>query len=67
MKAVITVEVPDEFLAKRAAEYDEDAGGCGVETDPAEMFRTHVEELTEDEIPIAFFGWPVTVTFEVQP
>lgn len=67
MRAIFTVEVPDDFLARRAREYDNEAGECAVVTDPAEIFRIRAEEVAGDELPFAFFGWPAEVTIAVQP
>jgi hypothetical protein len=64
MRAVFTVEVPDDFMAERAREYDHDRDEAQP-TDPAEYFSERCREIADDDLPIAFFGWPVDVTVEV--
>lgn len=70
MKGVITVEVPDEFLAARAdslnaeAELENDPD----RTNPALYFETCLRELVvDDSLPLALFSWPVEVSLEVVP
>lgn len=64
MKATFTVEVPDEFLEERARQFSDE-----VEDDEgataAEYFAGRVRDIAGDELPVAFFGWPVEVTVEV--
>lgn len=66
MKVTFTVEVPDEFLVERAAQFsDEVEEGEGATA--AEYFEGRCRDVAEDELPTAFYGWPVEIRVEVAP
>lgn len=66
MKAVFTVEVPDEFLVERAAQFTAEVEHDERET-AAEYFEGRCRDVAGDELPVAFYGWPVEVTVELAP
>lgn len=65
MKATFTIEVSDEFMDERAAQFNADVEEHEGST-AAEYFAGRVREIADDELPLAFFGWPVEVTVEVE-
>jgi hypothetical protein len=65
VRVLFAVDVPDDFLERRCREVDEDAGECDVVTAPEEYLARHAKGIAEDELPIAFWGWPVSITVEV--
>lgn len=66
MKATFTVEVPDEFLQERAAQFSAEVEQH-EEADAREYFEGRARDIAEDELPVAFYGWPVTITVELAP
>lgn len=64
MKATFTVEVPDEFLKERAAQFSAEVEADEAET-AAQFFEGVARDVAGDELPLAFYGWPVEVTVEV--
>lgn len=92
MKAVLTIEVPDEFLAGRVAEveqeYDDRCQRCGFKISaptfvvgqacpecgtaqtekptPRNYLRDRVEDVADDELRVALWGWPIETSVEIE-
>jgi hypothetical protein len=67
VKGVIYIEVPDEFVAGRVEEMlreVEAVPGDPVPT-PEDYFRRRLEDVADDELRIAFFGWPLETSVDV--
>lgn len=66
MKAIFTIDVPDEFVIERARQFSDeveaDEGGTALE-----YFEGRVRDVAGDEIPLAFYGWPIEVAVEILP
>jgi hypothetical protein len=60
VRATFTVEVPDEFVEERArqfsAEVEEHEGATS-----REFFEGRCRDVADDELPVAFYGWPVNI------
>ncbi len=68
MKATFTIEVPDEFVERRAQEVGEHYSGVReLHESAAAYFAGRIRDVAEDELPLAFYGWPVEVTVELEP
>ena len=66
MKAIFTVEVPDEFLEGVADRMNEDSPDEKPDS-ARELFEGRCEDVADDELPLAFATWPVEITVEVEP
>lgn len=93
MRAVVTIDVPDEFLQERVAEHEQSdwlddrcqrcnykisaptfvvgqrCPRCGTaQTEaptPQDYFRTRIEDIADDELQVALFGWPISTAVEI--
>lgn len=64
MKANIVVEVSEEFLAQRVTELNEefpDEPPLSVR----DLFEQRLKEMSEDELRLALYSWPVKITVEI--
>lgn len=66
MKALFTVEVPDEFLEQRVREHAEEDPDGKPDT-PVELFRGRCQDVAADDLHVAFFSWPIEVSVVVEP
>lgn len=60
MRISLHVEVPDEFLEKRARAFDADSPALTARG----LFRGRMEDIAKDELPLALWGWPICITVE---
>jgi hypothetical protein len=69
VKALISVEVSDEFLQQRVAEFNAERAPDEAETTPHEYMTNVIRDLVvEDSLPITLFTWPAEVKLvEVAP
>jgi hypothetical protein len=59
VKATLVITVPDEFLVRRHAEIKAEFPEWDT---PVEGFLVEkLEGIAGDELPIALWGWPVTI------
>lgn len=63
MKALIEVEVSDEWMAQRVEEsWAQHSGHWERKPTPAEYFLGRLQDVATDELPVALYGWPVEIT-----
>jgi hypothetical protein len=60
VRATFTVTVDDAFLLERVRELVGDQGN------PADYFAERARDVADDELPVAFYGWPVEVAVTVE-
>jgi hypothetical protein len=64
VRAVIVVDVPDEWIKERVDEVYSELGR-GESTPPArDYFRSRLEDIADDELRVALYGWPVSTRVE---
>lgn len=61
MKVALIIDVPDDFIEGRAAELSAELGETVT---GREHLMARLSDIADDELPIALWGWPVTVTVE---
>lgn len=66
MKATITIEVADDWLAQRVAEVNASYPHL-PRSEPGDYMRDRIADFSEDELPLALWGWPIETTVDVEP